>query len=55
MCLVAVIDLLGHGKMKRTVQTTLTGESFKKKPMHDPKLAANQTSYCRFVEALHST
>ena len=40
MCLVAVIDLLGHGKMKRTVQTTLTGESFKKKPMHNPKLAA---------------
>ena len=50
LCL--VLDLLGNGKMKRTVQTTLTGESFKKKPIRDPKLAANQTSDCRFVEEL---
>ena len=38
-------------RMKRTVQTTLTGKVLSRKPVHDLSKPENDTLYCQFVEA----
>ena len=38
-------------RMKRTVQTTLTGGFLKKKPLHRIELGGNHSLYCKFVDA----
>jgi len=40
--------------MKKSIQTTLTGGTFKGRAVHDQSKAVNQSLYCRFVDAFCS-